>query len=186
MVSLIDHVNHLLVESCQDFVQNTVISFKPAINQSCGPFKRGACLMTLRLGLFSALQSFPGSTGACQDRVCSACSSSSASVSPTTDSISMSSSLCDNAGVVRGWKRLEVSFAVCTPAWICTAEQRKNKEITRLNCGFIREGEGQAVLTFKTTLICDKCGTWVDNDAEMHKENIYDVQVPVPEPGLSI
>ena len=84
---------------------------------------------------------------------------------------------------MRGWKRLEVSFAVCTSAWICTAEQQKNKEITRLNCGFIREGEGQAVLMFKATLICDKRG---DNDAEMHKENISDVQVPLPELGLSI
>lgn len=149
------------MKGCQDFGQNTAVSFQPAINQRLGGFKRGTCLLTLRRDLFSAWQSFPGSTGACQDRVCSACSSSCASASRTTDSISTSSSPCDNAGLMGGWKRLEVSFAVCTFAWICMAEQRKNKDVTRLSRGFIREGEGRSVRTFKTTLICGKRGTRV-------------------------
>jgi len=88
---------------------------------------------------------------------------------------------------VRGWKRLEVSFAVCTSAWICTAEQQKNKGITKLNRGFIREGEGQALLTFKITLICDGHGTGVVITMPKYtKRNISDVQVPVSELGLSV
>lgn len=106
------------------------------------------------------IQRFPGSTGACQGRVCSACSSSCASASPMTDSISTSSSPCDHTGLVRAWKRLEVGFAVCTSAWICTAEQQKNK-FQDLIMALFREGEGRVVLTFKTILICHKCGTGV-------------------------
>lgn len=65
----------------------------------------------------------------------------------------MSLSLSDSAGLLTGWKRLKVDFAVCTSSWICTADQRKNKEITRLNYGFIREGEGHVVSYVQDPLV---------------------------------
>lgn len=115
--------------------------------------------MTLRLGLFSALQSFPGSTGACRGRVCSACSSSSASASPTTDSISTSSSLCDNAGLVRGWKRMESALQCAHLPGFARLNSGRTKKLQDLIVALLEGVRNRLFLTFKATLICDKRGT---------------------------
>lgn len=113
------------------------------------------------LGLCSASQSFPGSTGACQGRVCSACSSSCASASPMTDSISTSSSPCDHTGLVRPWKRLKSALQSAHLPGFAQLNSRKTKKFQDLIVALFREGEGRVVLTFKTILICHKCGTGV-------------------------